>query len=136
MYDRFPIFWVPLVLIKLLIGDTWRSTDKNDTGLIAILDIDIPKNKDIGVAADETFNGQVAKLRLRMCGDFIMLWLYQVEDDMRRETWLALKTVKIRITLSLQNHLPQALCEHFMTQFLLRRPQYEHAYGGHYYDND
>ena len=87
----FPVLRVPLKLVQFLVSHTGCSTDENYTWVITIFHINISQNKNICVSADKTLNGQITKLRFRMSCDFVVFWLYQMEDYMRCKSGLSLK---------------------------------------------
>ncbi len=126
--DRLPLLRVPLELSGLLISDTGGAADEDNAGLVALTYLHKAEHENVGVAADEAFDGQVAELPLGVGCDFVVLGLDQVEDDVRREPVLALPSP--RSTFSLQNHFPQVLLAQRTTQDLLRTPQKAQAWGG------
>lgn len=126
--DRLPLLGVPLELGGLLIGHARCPADEDDAGLVPLADFDEAEHENVGIAADEAFDSQVTELSLGVGGDFVVLGLDQVEDDVRGEAVLALG-VEGR-TFSLQNHFPQVLLAHRTTQDLLRTPQKAQACRG------
>lgn len=89
--DRLPLLGVPLELGGLLIGHAGCPADEDDAGLVPLADFDEAEDENVGIAADEALDGQVAELSLGVGGDFVVLGLDQVEDDVRGEAVLALR---------------------------------------------
>jgi hypothetical protein len=123
-------YWLPFLSIPFILGcffisNTRSSTNKNNTRLVALFNLYKAQNKNIGISANKALNGQISKLPLWMRGYLIMFRFDQMKYNMWCKSILSLN--KIKFTFSLQNHLPQALLEHFKTQFLFLIPQKEQA---------
>lgn len=54
---RLPLLRVPLKLCGLLISYARRPTNKDNTRLITLLDLNKAKNKDISITTDEALDG-------------------------------------------------------------------------------
>lgn len=77
-----PLLRIPLKLCGFFVRDTWRSTDKDYTGLIAFFDLYKAQDKHVGVATNEAFNSEIPEFSLGMRGDLVMFGLHQMKDQM------------------------------------------------------
>ena len=122
---RLPFLCIPLVFCCFFVCDARCPTDKNDARLVALFDLHETQHKQVRISTDEALDSQVSKLALGVRRNLIMLRFDQMKDNMRCESVLPLNIQPL--TFSLQNHFPQALLEHFSTQFLFLMAQKEHA---------
>jgi len=72
LYDGLPLLWVPLKLRGFFIGHAGGATDEDDAGLVAFSHLYETEYKNVGISADEAFDGEVAELSLGMCGYFVV----------------------------------------------------------------
>ena len=90
LYDGFPLLGVPFELRGFFIGDAGGAADEDDAVLAAFSHLDEAENENVGVSADEAFNGEVSELSLGMCGYFVVFGFDEMEDDVRGEAILPL----------------------------------------------
>lgn len=70
---RLPFFRIPLELSSLLISHAWGPADEDDACLVSLAHLHEAEDEDVGITADEAFDGQIPKLSLGVGGDFVVL---------------------------------------------------------------
>ena len=81
--QRLPGLWIPIKFITFLVFNTGDPTHKEHSFLISIHYLDKTQHKNISIAANNTLDGNIAKLALLMGRDLIVLGFDKMENNMR-----------------------------------------------------
>lgn len=81
-----PCFWIPLQILIFFFLNAGCSTKKQHSRVITLLNVNEAKDEDIGISTNVALHRHIAELALRMNTNFIMLCLYEVNDNMRGDS--------------------------------------------------